>query len=421
MSIRLKLLAILIVIAAFGIIAFQLSWLKSSYKVSREKIIVDAGRVLDESILEHKRKVADHVRILLKQAIRPQDIITKVLYKSPRREYAEVGFRSKRRKDGSWLGYKIPVESLEATQDQPYSHVLNDIESANLNRLKTIYSSFVGTVDYAPDGWENKLQDSLMRCFYLHQDTATLNLIVKQKLVASNLRTNSEIIYFKRITDIYNGPSKLQQAMGEAQEIIEVDIASRQGSTLTADLDSINAHMTRLNQSSVSVYIAKPILDDINSIVMEEVPIIILQLDTPSFYIIKQILIEVISSAVLMLLICFCLSYMFYFILKQKKLAKMKDDFMANVSHELKTPVATTLAAIQGMQYFEILKDPEKTEQYLSTAAHQMQRLSFMIDTILHNVHLRKAGFALHPSTFNFKEALQEMISTQERLSLIHI
>ncbi|MEO6520861.1 MAG: HAMP domain-containing sensor histidine kinase [Mucilaginibacter sp.] len=100
--------------------------------------------------------------------------------------------------------------------------------------------------------------------------------------------------------------------------------------------------------------------------------------------------------------------------MQQKKLADIKNDFISNISHELKTPIATTLAAVQGMQYFDVLKDDKKTEQYLSTASNELERLSAMVTKILNISIFESADFTLNPTEFNLKELIESIIASQE-------
>lgn len=66
-----------------------------------------------------------------------------------------------------------------------------------------------------------------------------------------------------------------------------------------------------------------------------------------------------------------------------QKLATMRRDFVANVSHELKTPLTVTLGFVETA--LESLKDtsPQEIARYLLTAAEQAQRMQQLIDDLL--------------------------------------
>jgi two-component system phosphate regulon sensor histidine kinase PhoR len=66
-----------------------------------------------------------------------------------------------------------------------------------------------------------------------------------------------------------------------------------------------------------------------------------------------------------------------------QKLATMRRDFVANVSHELKTPLTVTLGFVETA--LDALADtpPQEIAQYLQTAAEQAQRMQRLIDDLL--------------------------------------
>ncbi len=66
-----------------------------------------------------------------------------------------------------------------------------------------------------------------------------------------------------------------------------------------------------------------------------------------------------------------------------QKLATMRRDFVANVSHELKTPLTVTLGFLETA--LDALADtpPQEIAQYLQTAAEQAQRMQQLIDDLL--------------------------------------
>lgn len=76
----------------------------------------------------------------------------------------------------------------------------------------------------------------------------------------------------------------------------------------------------------------------------------------------------------------------------QQRLMEIKNDFINNISHELKTPVATVSVAIEALQNFNGLNNPKLTEEYLSIAQHELTRLSLMTDKILKTSVFEKNG-----------------------------
>jgi len=416
MKTKLKYLFVLIVLATVAVIVFQISWLKSSYKISREKMLIDASLLLDEAIVEHKEVVANRVRKLLIKAIRPQDLETAVHYDvKPEDTTVSISYHTTRMPNASWTSFRVTKSELENTIKNPYSVLLQNIKSANLDYLNGIYGTFVGQLDYEPNSLEEKLQDSLWRCFNLHEDTTSLNNIIQKKLAQTNEKLKTRISYLKGLYNIYTyKKSPVKNTTNNTEKIIEVPFRTGKWATLTEQLDSAQSYVTKLNLNDDKIYTCKAILDDINTILRSEVSVLILEIEVPKSYTLTNMFYNILGSGLMILLVGLCLTYMMYVILKQKKLSEIKDDFISNVSHELKTPVATTLAAIQGMQYFEVLEDKQKTDQYLNTAANEMKRLSIMIDTILNNSVYERNNYKLEISKFNLKEMLIEMINIQQ-------
>lgn len=88
-------------------------------------------------------------------------------------------------------------------------------------------------------------------------------------------------------------------------------------------------------------------------------------------------------SILLILIMILCFIYLIKIILKQKRIAEMKDNYINNMTHELKTPIATISAAIEGMQSFKVLENKEKTQRYLNITRAELLRLSNMVTKIL--------------------------------------
>lgn len=81
---------------------------------------------------------------------------------------------------------------------------------------------------------------------------------------------------------------------------------------------------------------------------------------------------------------------------KQKKLAVLKDDFISNITHEFKTPIATVSAAIEALENFDINKHPKKVKRYLETCSNQLKKLDFMVEKLLETSALETDNITLN-------------------------
>ncbi|MFX5494387.1 histidine kinase dimerization/phospho-acceptor domain-containing protein, partial [Acinetobacter baumannii] len=70
--------------------------------------------------------------------------------------------------------------------------------------------------------------------------------------------------------------------------------------------------------------------------------------------------------------------YLYRNLAAQQKLALIKDEFISNITHELKTPIATVNVAIEALKNFDAIQNPEKTKEYLNISSSELQRLSLL-------------------------------------------
>lgn len=70
-------------------------------------------------------------------------------------------------------------------------------------------------------------------------------------------------------------------------------------------------------------------------------------------------------------------------ILRQKRLADIKNEFISNITHELKTPIATVSVAIEALRSFNENIDAQRRKEYLDISANELQRLSLLVDKVL--------------------------------------
>lgn len=83
----------------------------------------------------------------------------------------------------------------------------------------------------------------------------------------------------------------------------------------------------------------------------------------------------------LILLVTFTITI--YIIFRQKRLSEMKNDFINNMTHELKTPVSTISIAAQMMKDSDISKSPEVFKHISTVINDETKRLGFLVEKVL--------------------------------------
>ncbi len=95
------------------------------------------------------------------------------------------------------------------------------------------------------------------------------------------------------------------------------------------------------------------------------------------------------------------------------RLEEVRKSFIANVSHELKTPMTTIGGFIDGMIDGTI--PPEKQPHYLSIVHDEIKRLSRMVESMLSVSRLESNETELKLESFDFKEQVLGVVLSQEQ------
>ena len=112
------------------------------------------------------------------------------------------------------------------------------------------------------------------------------------------------------------------------------------------------------------------------------------------------------------------ISFLFLFrsILTQQRLAELKNDFISNMTHELKTPVTTVGVAIEALKNFNGLENKELTQEYLTIAQNELTRLSLLTDKILRTAIFENKGVGFQPETVNLEEIITQVLNSMKLL-----
>lgn len=118
---------------------------------------------------------------------------------------------------------------------------------------------------------------------------------------------------------------------------------------------------------------------------------------------------------VFLLLVAFTLAfwYLFHTVSKMRTIEEMKDDFVSNMTHELKTPIAIAYSANDALLNYDTGNDPQKKVTYLNIANKQLKRLGELVENILAMSMERRKTMKLKPETILLRPFVEEIATAQ--------
>lgn len=120
------------------------------------------------------------------------------------------------------------------------------------------------------------------------------------------------------------------------------------------------------------------------------------------------------SSAGLLLVLIFIFSYTLYAILRQKKISEMKTDFINNMTHEFKTPVATIMIASEALKDPEIVADKSRIGRLAGIIYDENARLGNHIERVLSIARLEKKQLKLERGHINVNDLILAVIDSMD-------
>jgi signal transduction histidine kinase len=116
------------------------------------------------------------------------------------------------------------------------------------------------------------------------------------------------------------------------------------------------------------------------------------------------------ASLLLIVILSISFIYLLSTIFRQKNIDEIKSDFVSNMTHELKTPIAIAYAATDAMLNFDTLDNKEKSREYLQHTKSQLVHLNGLVEQILTLSVEQRKNFKLNISEFNLNTVINNLI-----------
>lgn len=127
-------------------------------------------------------------------------------------------------------------------------------------------------------------------------------------------------------------------------------------------------------------------------------------------FIIESLWVLLLISALLTLIMVGTFVYTLTAILRQKKVSTIKSDFINNMTHEFKTPIATISLAVDSILHPKILSNKSEIERFSKLIKKENERMNWQVEQVLQAAQFEKGELKLRSEEINVKLLLKELV-----------
>ncbi|MBW4890532.1 HAMP domain-containing histidine kinase [Mucilaginibacter sp. HMF5004] len=372
---------VLIALSLIGIIVVQGYWTLNAYRQTKKRFDRDIDTALVRAIGDCKESYIDSVRVVLIKRLSSPEIQIRIdtqFYPGPKTYGYNIRFYKKD------IGENIKTRTIDAGLDEAdYKRYKRRVRYRDKNDLPRLLTEIAFN---EPEVMARIL--GLLKDMDMKQGSSNIIDYLQNDMDKGNAERISkkiqQLIYNGVITlpQNYRRADSIKIARAYKRELRRMNITANFRLVLHDRDISHKAARARYSETGQHSYKYHGFVyfDHGNELTTLNVRA---TFNNPQYAIIKNMMLTMSMSALLILFTTACFIYILHTILRQKKLAELKDDFINNMTHELKTPLATITVAIEGLQKFNALNDAEKTQRYLETSRNELNKLNDLVTKVL--------------------------------------
>ncbi len=158
-------------------------------------------------------------------------------------------------------------------------------------------------------------------------------------------------------------------------------------------------------------------------------------LETPHFlsvffphkkgYLLRTMWLMLSTSVLLLIIIVWAFTFTIQTIFKQKKLSEVKNDFISNMTHELKTPISTISLACEALSDKDMSNNEDIRGSYVSMINQENKRLGLLVESVLKSATWDKGDLKLKKEEFDLHRIINEvsdniLIQVENKFGSLH-
>jgi two-component system phosphate regulon sensor histidine kinase PhoR len=425
-------LIVLLTIATCGILLIQTYWVMHAYTVSRQQLERDVKDALNEVVAQLEKKeeilfISDKMTMPItvkppayaNNNASPAPAIIALPAKPSRHRFKRV----------------IPASSnMSVTINGPvtiadkHNPIVDTDLSNNLGNTSMIshvldtQNNLITIIDIDSSSADNDALTKKVNTSFIRIEHSNANGYKNSSLTTTMPGSMRDVFIFR------DSATSLNRKAGELKQVIDQLVFEledkKQDITQRVQKDSLTELLTEafskrnidnnyttgiLNDSAYSVlpekertYAAQLFPNDIFS----QKSYLLLNLHQPGWQVMKGMWVSIVISLFFSLLIISVFYLSVKTILKQKKLSNMKNDFINNMTHELKTPIATISIAADALN---IDSNKERISHYTHVIKEENERMNRHIEQVLQMAMLEKKELELNTVAIDMHDLIHKV------------
>ena len=133
-------------------------------------------------------------------------------------------------------------------------------------------------------------------------------------------------------------------------------------------------------------------------------------------FLLSSIMWMIVLSIVFTGVIIIAYSSAIYQLIKQRQISQIKTDFINNMTHEFKTPIATINLALDAIKNPKIIADEEKVKRYLGMIKDENKRMHAQVENVLRISKLEKNELNISKGRLKLHDLIKDAVTHVELL-----
>ncbi|MFM8433213.1 MAG: sensor histidine kinase [Bacteroidota bacterium] len=403
---RIRLIIVVMSVALSGIILLQAYWIRHDFKLKEQQF--------EQSVNQAMLAVVDRL-----ETSEAADLLHQKLYK---------------------LFPDSVSNELFGTSDTSYTHAGRSIPVSGANSKGGIPKS-----ELSSDGTSNPASTELSRT-----DAGKSFVSIKRRNVVKEDSTTRQTISAAQITRIYGDSAevilrldeeKVKARFSKLNEVMRKMAVEYAGNDEDVRIRLKNARLDSLigielknkgvyrdfdygvwNEPTSSLLLSNKKLPDPrlksstfrtmlfpNDLVSRS-DYLILHFPGTVVYLLEKMSLLLVASALLTFIVVFGFGFTISSLLKQKKLSDIKSDFINNMTHEFKTPIATISLAVDSLRSPKVASDPEKADYFMRIIREENKRMNSQVERVLQMAQIDQGELKLKQEKVDMHDLIENAI-----------